>query len=76
MLAAGFVDLLVGAGITVPYPVDLTCSGGRQLTTAHHVAWLMCQGVPWLGNLLPYAAGVVLRDPFSRPATVPSRCAR
>ena len=80
MLAAGFVDLLVGAGITVPYPVDLTCSGGRQLTTAHHVAWLIWQGVPWLGqrgrDLLPYAAGVVLRDLFGRPAAVPSRCAR
>jgi lysophospholipase L1-like esterase len=80
MLAAGFVGLLAGASITVPYPVDLSCSGGRQLTAAHHVAWLVCQGVPWLGqrgrDLLPYAAGVVLRELFGRPAAVPSRCAR
>lgn len=80
LLAAGFVDLLAGASITVPFPVTLTCSGGRQLTTAHHVAWLVCQGVPWLAkrgrDLLPYAAGVVLRELFVRPAAVPSRCAR
>jgi lysophospholipase L1-like esterase len=80
MLAAGFVALLVGASIAVPHPVELTCSGGRQLTTAHHVAWLVCQGVPWLGHrgrdLLPHAAGVVLRDLFGRPPAVPSRCVR
>jgi lysophospholipase L1-like esterase len=80
MLAAGFVDVLVGASITVPYRVDLTCSGGRQVTTAHHVAWLVRQGVPWLAHrgrdLLPYAAGLVLRDLFGRPAAVPSGCAR
>jgi lysophospholipase L1-like esterase len=80
MLAAGLVELLAGAGITVPHPVELTCSGGRQLTTAHHVAWLVCQGVPWLGqrgrDLLPHAAGVVLRDLCGWPAAVPSRYAR
>ncbi len=80
MLAAGFVALLSGVSVAVPHPVELTCSGGRQLTTAHHVAWLVCQGAPWLGqrgrDLLPHAAGVVLRDLFGRPAAVPSRCAR
>lgn len=80
MLAAGFAELLVGAGIAVPHPVHLTCSGGRQLTAAHHAAWLVCHGVPWLArrgrDLLPHAAGVVLRDLVGRPAAVPSRCGR
>ncbi|MGH3780226.1 MAG: SGNH/GDSL hydrolase family protein [Pseudonocardiaceae bacterium] len=80
MLAAGFVALLASASVVVPHPVELTCSGGRQLTTAHHVAWLVCQGVPWLGqrgrDLLPHAAAVVLRELFGLPAAVPSRCAR
>ncbi|HEY3893874.1 MAG TPA: SGNH/GDSL hydrolase family protein [Pseudonocardiaceae bacterium] len=80
MLAAGFAELLTGAGIAVPHPVRLTCSGGRQLTAAHHAAWLVCHGVPWLAkrgrDLLPHAAGVVLRDLVSRPAAVPSRCGR
>lgn len=80
MLAAAFVALLAGASVAVPHTVELTCSGGRQLTTAHHIAWLVCQGVPWLGqrgrDLLPHAAAVVLRDLLGRPAPVPSRCAR
>jgi len=80
ILASGFADLLAGAGIAVPHPVDLTCSGGRQLTAAHHVGWLVCHGVPWLArrgrDLLPHAAGLVLRDLFGRPTAVPSRCGR
>ncbi len=80
MLASGFADLLASAGIAVPHPVELACSGGRQLTTAHHVAWLVCHGVPWLGrrgrDLLPHAAALVLRDLLGRPAAVPSRCVR
>ncbi len=80
MLASGFAGLLAGAGITVPYSVDLTCSGGRQLSAAHHAAWLVCHGVPWLvrrgRDLLPHVAALVLRDMFGRPATVPSQCGR
>lgn len=80
MLASGFADLLSGAGIAVPHPVDLTCSGGRQVTAAYHVGWLVCRGVPWLvrrgRDLLPHAAGLVLRDLFGRPTAVPSRCGR
>lgn len=80
MLASSFAGLLAGAGIAVPHPVDLTCSGGRQLTTAHHVAWLVCRGVPWLArrgqDLVPHAAAVVLRELLGLPATVPSRCVR
>jgi lysophospholipase L1-like esterase len=80
MLAGGFADLLAGAGIAVPHPVELTCSGGRQLTAAHHVAWLVRYGVPWLGrrggDLVPHAAALVFRDLLGRPAAVPSRCVR
>jgi len=70
MLASGLADLLAGAGIAVPYPVDSACSGGRQLTTADHVAWLVCRGVPWLvrrgRDLVPHAVAVVLRDVCGR----------
>ncbi|MGH3788999.1 MAG: SGNH/GDSL hydrolase family protein [Pseudonocardiaceae bacterium] len=80
MLASGFADLLTGAGIAVPHPVDLTCSGGRQLTTTDHVVWLACHGVPWLvrrgRDLLPHAVGLALRDLLGRPTTVPSRCGK
>ncbi len=78
MLASGFADLLAGAGIAVPHPVELTCSGGRPLTATHHVAWLVCHGVPWLGrrgrDLVPHAAALIVRDLLGRP--VPSRCVR
>jgi lysophospholipase L1-like esterase len=80
MLAAGYADLLAAADIAVPHPVGRTCGGGRQLTAAHHVAWLLCRGVPWLArrgrDLLPHAAGLVLRDLIGRSAAVPSRCVR
>ena len=66
MLASGLADLLAGVGIAVPHPVDLTCSGGRPLTSADHLAWLVCHGVPWLvgrgRDLVPHAVAVVLRD--------------
>ena len=80
MLASGFADLLIGAGIAVPHPVDLTSAGGRRQTAADHVAWLACQGVPWLvrrgRDLLPHAAGLALRDLLGRPTAVPSRCGK
>jgi lysophospholipase L1-like esterase len=80
MLASGYADLLCAAGVAVTHPVDHTCAGGRQLTTADHIAWLVCRGVPWLArrgrDLLPHAAGVVLRDLLGRTAAVPSRCVR
>lgn len=77
MLALGFAQLLLSAGIAVPYPVELACSGGRQVTTTHHLAWLLVQGVPWLvrrgQDFLPHAATLVLRDLLGRPSEVPSR---
>jgi lysophospholipase L1-like esterase len=66
ILAGGFADLLTGAGIAIPYPVELACADGRELTAAHHIGWLICHGVPWLvrrgRDLLPHAAAVLLRD--------------
>lgn len=80
MLASGFAGLLAGAGIAVPRPVDLVCSGGRQVTAVHHAVWLLLQGVPWLGRrgreFLPYALALVLRDLFGRSPAVPSRYVR
>lgn len=66
MLARGFSDLLTTVGVEVPYPVPLTCEGGRTIGPAHHVAWLVFKGAPWLWrrgrDLLPYAAALILRD--------------
>ncbi|MGH4023012.1 MAG: SGNH/GDSL hydrolase family protein [Pseudonocardiaceae bacterium] len=80
MLASGFAALLAGAGIAVPHPVDLACSGGRQVTAAQHIAWLLLQGVPWLGRrgreFLPHALALVLRDLLGRSSAVPSRYVR
>lgn len=80
MLACGFAGLLAGAGVAVPHPVELACSGGRRLSAAHHAGWLICHGVPWLArrgrDLIPHAAGVVLRELWSRPSAVPSRGGR
>lgn len=80
MLASGYAHLLSQAGIAVPHPVDRTCSGGQRLTAAHHVAWLVCRGLPWLvrrsRDLVPHAAGLVLRDLLGQSAAVPSRCVR
>lgn len=48
ILAAGFGGLLAGAGFTVPAPASLECEGGRPVTAAHRVAWLVTKGAPWL----------------------------
>lgn len=70
MLAAGFAELLTGAGVAVANPVDLTCSGGRRQTAVHHLVWLVVEGLPWLGrrgrDLLPHAAALVARDLLGR----------
>lgn len=70
MLASGFADLLRGAGFAVTQPVSLTCGGGRQVTAAHHAAWLVVKGVPWLcrrgRDLVPYAVSAILQDRRAR----------
>lgn len=48
MLAAALADLIGAAGFAVPQPVSLLCGGGREVTAAHRVAWLVFKGVPWL----------------------------
>ncbi|HEY4008385.1 MAG TPA: SGNH/GDSL hydrolase family protein [Pseudonocardia sp.] len=66
MLAVGFGELLVQAGFAVPSPVPLTLGGGRRVTAAHHMLWLVFKGLPWLGrrgrDLVPYAAAIVLQE--------------
>ncbi|WP_235921456.1 SGNH/GDSL hydrolase family protein [Lentzea tibetensis] len=47
MLARAFAAKLVESGHDVGQ-VSLECSGGRELTIAHHVAWLLVKGIPWL----------------------------
>jgi lysophospholipase L1-like esterase len=70
LLACGFAELLTGVGIAVPYPVDLACGGGRQLTAAHHIGWLVFRGTPWLirrgRDLIPYAAAIMAQDLLGR----------
>lgn len=46
-LAAAVADIVSGT-FDVAEPVSLTCAGGRRVTTAHRVAWLVVKGVPWL----------------------------
>lgn len=56
MLAKAFAHELRTLGHRVG-EVSLECSGGRELTVWHHVAWLLVKGVPWLwrrgADLLP-----------------------
>jgi lysophospholipase L1-like esterase len=56
MLARAFADELRALGHPVG-EVSLECSGGRELTVWHHVAWLALKGIPWLwkrgADLLP-----------------------
>jgi lysophospholipase L1-like esterase len=70
MLARAFGEMLAERGCSVPNPVSLTCSGGRQVGTAGHVGWLILKGIPWLWrrgrDLVPYAAGIMLRSAFNR----------
>ncbi|MET0134156.1 MAG: SGNH/GDSL hydrolase family protein [Kibdelosporangium sp.] len=48
MLARAFSEMLADRGCALPQPVSLVCSGGRQVGTAGHVAWLILKGIPWL----------------------------
>lgn len=74
LLAGGFAELLAGAGVDVPGEVDMDRSDGRTCSTADRIAWLIVEGLPWLGrrgrDLLPYAAETVWRDLAER---VPAR---
>lgn len=67
LLAAGFGELISEAGFDVPYPVSLAFAGGREVSTAHHLLWLVFKGLPWLWrrgrrDLVPYTAAVMLRE--------------
>ena len=66
MLARGFGELITAAGFTVPRPVSLTRGGGREVTAAQHLLWLLLKGLPWLwrrgSDLVPYAISVALSE--------------
>lgn len=72
LLAHGFGELLGEAGYAVPNPVSLTRGGGREISAAHHLLWLVLKGLPWLWrrsrDLVPYAASIALRDWRQRAA--------
>jgi hypothetical protein len=71
MLAAGFATLLAEAGFAVPCPVGLECAGGRRVTVAHRLAWLVVKGVPWLvyrsRDLGPVIAAGLVSELVRRP---------
>ncbi|MET0234463.1 MAG: SGNH/GDSL hydrolase family protein [Kibdelosporangium sp.] len=64
MLALGFAEILADRGCAIPWPVSLVCSGGRQVSSAGHVIWLVVKGIPWLWrrgrDLVPYAVSIML----------------
>ncbi|WP_344073979.1 SGNH/GDSL hydrolase family protein, partial [Prauserella alba] len=66
LLARGITEALSHAGVAVPEPVPLGCSGGAVSGTADHLAWLLGKGAPWLWrrgrDLVPHAVGIVARD--------------
>ncbi|NIH79920.1 SGNH/GDSL hydrolase family protein [Amycolatopsis viridis] len=66
LLARGVTELVAEAGIAVPSPVSLVCSGGVAPRTLDHVGWLVVKGIPWLWrrgrDLLPHAAAIVARS--------------
>jgi lysophospholipase L1-like esterase len=71
MLAAALAQLLVDAGYAVPQPVSLRCAGGRPVTSAQRVAWLVAKGVPWLVRRAGDLGPVILQglvDGMRRPA--------
>jgi lysophospholipase L1-like esterase len=69
MLAAGFSALLADAGFAVPHPVGMQCAGGREITAAHRVGWLVLKGIPWLVKRASDLGPVIvqgLMDEFGR----------
>ncbi|MFC4002370.1 SGNH/GDSL hydrolase family protein [Prauserella oleivorans] len=76
LLARAFTDVLAGAGVAVPRPVSLACSGGAQASALDHVGWLVAKGVPWLWrrgrDLVPYAAGILVRSALGRQREAPA----
>lgn len=66
LLARGFGELLVEAGYMVPRPVGMALAGGREVSAAHHMVWLVLKGLPWLWrrgrDLVPYAVSIAWRD--------------
>lgn len=74
-LARGMTELLSDVGFSVAEPVSLVCSGGIRPRTVDHVGWLLLKGIPWLWrrgrDLIPYAAGILVRSAFATPHEEP-----
>ncbi|MEV4312183.1 SGNH/GDSL hydrolase family protein [Actinocrispum sp. NPDC049592] len=66
MLSRAFGQMLAERGCAIPNPTSLVCSGGRQVGTAGHVAWLILKGIPWLWrrgrDLVPYAVSIMVKS--------------
>ncbi|GGS60442.1 SGNH/GDSL hydrolase family protein [Actinokineospora fastidiosa] len=64
LLAEGFAARLAETGCAISTPVSLVCQGGRRITVAHHIAWLIVRGIPWLcrrgRDLLPLMVRAVV----------------
>ncbi|ADB30940.1 lipolytic protein G-D-S-L family [Kribbella flavida DSM 17836] len=69
-LARAFADELVARGVPIAVPPDLTCAGQTPSRWAD-AAWMVREGVPWLGrrasDLTPWAARMVISR-FRPPA--------
>jgi lysophospholipase L1-like esterase len=78
MLASGLTELLAASGFAVPHPVSLECAGGREVTAAYRVAWLVVKGVPWLvrrgRDLGPVIVQSLVAEMVRRPAGARGRC--
>ncbi len=70
LLALHFAEMAHAEGFAVPYPVSLAPGGGRRVTAAHHLLWLLFKGLPWLWrrgrDLVPYAVSIAVRDARAR----------
>jgi lysophospholipase L1-like esterase len=71
LLAVGFGELIAEAGFDVPHPVSMALAGGREVTAAHHLLWLVFKGLPWLWrcgrDLVPYASAIAFRELRAAP---------
>lgn len=65
MLARALAERFTEADVAVPGEISPRCSGGRQISTTQHVAWLVFKGIPWLcrrgHDLVPHALATMVR---------------
>ena len=82
MLADHFGGMLEAQGFRVVVPVSLDSEGGRRITLAHRVLWLLFKGLPWLASrghdLVTHALSILAREAWRTltrrgPLTSPRR---